>query len=84
MLYDNAQLARVYLHAWQITRDDFYRRIAEQTLDYVVREMTDPQGGFYSSQDADSERVEGKFFVWTPEEIRETLAAPTGPPFALA
>ena len=73
MLYDNAQLARVYLHAWQITRNDFYRRIAQATLDYVAREMTDPQGGFYSSQDADSEGVEGRFFVWTPEEIRAAL-----------
>ncbi len=75
MLYDNAQLARVYLHAWQITRDDFYRRVAEQTLDYVVREMTHPDGGFYSTQDADSEGHEGKFFVWTPDEIRAVLGA---------
>ena len=75
MLYDNAQLARVYLHAWQITRADFYRRIAEQTLDYVVREMTHPAGGFYSTQDADSEGHEGKFFVWTPDEIRAVLGA---------
>ena len=73
MLYDNAQLARVYLHAWQITRDESYRRVAEETLDYVAREMIDARGGFYSSQDADSEGVEGKFFVWTPEEIRAAL-----------
>ena len=73
MLYDNAQLARVYLHAWQVTGTPFYRTIVEETLDYVVREMTDPLGGFYSTQDADSEGEEGKFFVWTPDEIREIL-----------
>jgi len=75
MLYDNAQLARVYLHAWQITQDNFYRRIAEQTLDYVAREMTHPAGGFFSTQDADSEGEEGKFFIWTPQEIQAILAA---------
>ncbi len=75
MLYDNAQLARVYLHAWQVTRNEFYRRIAEQTLDYVVREMLHPDGGFYSTQDADSEGHEGKFFVWTPAEMRDALRA---------
>jgi len=73
MLYDSAQLARVYLHAWQVTSNPFYRTIVEETLDYVVREVTDPAGGFYSTQDADSEGEEGKFFVWTPAEIREVL-----------
>jgi uncharacterized protein len=73
MLYDNAQLARVYLHAWRVTDNPIYRTIAERTLDYVARESADPQGGFYSSQDADSEGVEGKFFVWRPEEIRQGL-----------
>jgi uncharacterized protein YyaL (SSP411 family) len=73
MLYDNSQLARVYLHAWQAFGDPFYKRIAIETLDYVAREMTHPDGGFYSTQDADSEGVEGKFFVWTVAEIRSIL-----------
>jgi uncharacterized protein len=75
MLYDNAQLARVYLHLFQATKDEFFRRIAVETLDYVRREMTGAEGGFYSTQDADSEGVEGKFFVWTPAEIEELLGA---------
>jgi len=73
MLYDNSQLARVYLHAWQVTGNEFFRTVTEEILDYVMREMLDPQGGFYSTQDADSEGEEGKFFVWTPDEIREVL-----------
>lgn len=73
MLYDNAQLARVYLHVYQITKDDFYKRVAVETLEYVRREMFDEKGGFYSTQDADSEGAEGKFFVWTPSEVEEIL-----------
>ena len=73
MLYDNSQLARVYLHAYQVTGKLFYRRIVEEICDYVVREMTDSQGGFYSTQDADSEGEEGKFFVWTPDEVQVVL-----------
>jgi uncharacterized protein YyaL (SSP411 family) len=73
MLYDNALLSRLYVHAYQVTGDEFFRRIAVETFDYVASEMTDPNGAFYSTQDADSEGVEGKFFVWTEEEIIEVL-----------
>ncbi|HLJ54052.1 MAG TPA: thioredoxin domain-containing protein, partial [Chthonomonadaceae bacterium] len=73
MLYDNAQLAQVYCRAWQATKKSFYRGVAEETLEYVLREMTAPSGGFYSAQDADSEGEEGRFFVWTPEEVDEVL-----------
>ncbi len=73
MLYDNAQLAQTYARAYQATGKGFYKGVGEETLEYVLREMTGPDGGFYSAQDADSEGVEGKFFVWTPEEINEIL-----------
>src|SRR5712691_5068596 len=73
MLYDNALLSRLYLHYYQVTHDEFARAVAEGILDYVMREMTDPLGGFYSAQDADSEGVEGKFFVWTMDEVKEVL-----------
>ena len=74
MLYDNAQLARAYLDAYRISGRGLYRRTAEQTLDYVLREMTAESGGFYAAQDADSEGVEGKFYVWTLDEIRAALS----------
>jgi uncharacterized protein YyaL (SSP411 family) len=73
MLYDNAQLARLYLHGWQVTGNEDYRRVVTETLDYVTREMTDPAGGWYSAQDADSEGVEGRFFVWTPAQVDAAL-----------
>jgi uncharacterized protein len=69
MLYDQAQLVCSYVDAYQITRDSFYADIARRTCDYVLRDMTNPEGGFYSAEDADSEGVEGKFYVWTRGEI---------------
>jgi len=74
MLYDNAQLASLYLHGWLATGDSEYRRVCEETLDYILREMTHASGGFFSAQDADSEGVEGKFFVWSEDEIRAVLS----------
>jgi uncharacterized protein YyaL (SSP411 family) len=82
MLYDNALLVPAYLEAYQATGNADYARVVRETLDYILREMTQPQGGFYSTQDADSEGVEGKFFVWSEAEILRELGPDDGPAFA--
>jgi uncharacterized protein YyaL (SSP411 family) len=82
MLYDNALLVPCYLEAYQVTGDARYAAVARETCDYVLREMTDPLGGFHSTQDADSEGQEGKFFVWTSEEIAAVLGAPAAETFS--
>jgi uncharacterized protein YyaL (SSP411 family) len=84
MLYDNALLAKVYLHAYLITGKQRYREVCTQTLDFVIREMTNPLGGFYSSLDADSEGVEGKYYVWSEEEIRDIFSDPADADFVLS
>ena len=75
MLYDNAQLAVAYLEGWQVAKRPLHRRIAAETLDYVLREMTSPEGGFWSATDADSEGEEGRFFVWTVDEVTAIVDA---------
>ncbi len=77
MLYDNALLSRVYLHAYQVTKKPLYRRIVQETLDFVIREMRHSSGGFYSSYDADSEGEEGKFYIWDAAEIQQHLGPDT-------
>jgi hypothetical protein len=73
MLYDQALLVRIYLHAWQVTGTAEYRQVLDETVAYVLRDLRHPSGGFYSAEDADSEGVEGKFYVWTPSQMREVL-----------
>jgi len=81
MLYDNALLSRTYFEAYQATGEERYRRVAEEILNYVIREMKSQEGGFYSTQDADSEGGEGKFYVWSRDQIKEVLGKEKGTPF---
>ena len=79
MLYDNALLPPAYIEAFQITGDAFYKHVACETLEYIIREMTSPNGGYYSTLDADSEGVEGKFYVWTEDELDTILGGELAP-----
>ncbi|PTM57806.1 hypothetical protein C8J48_0368 [Desmospora activa DSM 45169] len=81
MLYDNALLALAYLEAFQATQKEEYAQVAREIFSYVLRDMTSPEGGFYSAEDADSEGVEGKFYVWTPTEVKEVLGEEKGKRF---
>ncbi|RMD84381.1 MAG: thioredoxin domain-containing protein [Candidatus Dadabacteria bacterium] len=74
MLYDNALLALAYLEAYLATKQQFFADVAKETLNYILRDMTSPQGGFYSAEDADSEGEEGKFYVWTDKSLRDALS----------
>src|SRR5664279_569395 len=78
MLTDNAQLLGVYARAYALTGNDLYARVARETGEYLLREITGPEGGFYASTDADSEGEEGKYFVWDPTEIRDLLGESDG------
>ncbi len=81
MLYDNALLMLAYCKTYEATKNEFYRKVAEQTASYLLREMTSPEGGFYSAQDADSEGEEGKYYLWTPDEIVKILGKEAGERF---
>ena len=82
MLYDNADLARLYLRAGQVTGDPLYHRVAVETLDYMMRDLSHPGGGFFAAEDADSEGVEGKFYVFGHDEFHEVVGPDDGPPVA--
>ena len=82
MLYDNALLASVYIEAYQATRDEEFASVARETLDYILSRMTSPEGGFYATEDADSEGVEGKFYVWSLSEIQSILTPERSKTFA--
>ena len=78
MLYDNAQLVRLYAQIFSITQDPLFKRVVEESMDYLLREMLHPEGGFYSTQDADSEGEEGKFFIWSRDEIMQIVGEEIG------
>jgi hypothetical protein len=82
MLYDNGQLVKLYADAYRLTGNRKWRRVFEESIAYVLRDMTLPEGGFYASEDADSEGEEGKFYVWTPSEVQAVLGDPDGLPRA--
>ena len=82
MLYDNALLASTYIEAFQATREEEFAAVARETLDYILGRMTDPEGGFYATEDADSEGVEGKYYVWTLDEVRAVLGPERAKTFA--
>ena len=82
MLYDNAQLAKVYLRAYQLTHEPRYRRVAEEIFSFVFREMTAPEGGFYSALDAETDAEEGKYYVWTADEVQKVLGKKEAERFA--
>ena len=82
MLYDNADLARLYLRAAQLTGESLYRRVATETIDYLLRDLAHPEGGFFAAEDADSEGVEGKFYVFDHDEFHEIVGGEDGPPAA--
>jgi uncharacterized protein YyaL (SSP411 family) len=78
MLYDNAQLVSLYTHAYQVTKNEFYKTVAEETISLVEQELTSPEGAFYSSLNADTEEGEGEFYIWSLDEVRKVLGSNAG------